>query len=764
MKVPCKNIPVYDIKEETWSTKSFESQYEFGKFLMAECFKDPGEYNFDKLFTNGIWNEMALRFDTNGRYTDYAEDTQDYFNFWDEEQLKCRLGVLWKYGDVWYYTTRDYYFLINYFRIVNKEKDTKESFITVRDGQYHMMLYIKLAEIYDQNSCILKRRQFAYSNCLVAKSMNYLFFEYNKRIKWFASDDTYLNEIEGSWTFLNIAKKHLNLHTGWFRDFNPDTEGSIIQRVQIKEGKGSAWHWEGNESSITAKTLKRDPKAGVGGPAYFIWYEEGGIAPTADQTYLFADPALLSGGIRVGTFCIGGSVGDLEQCKPLKEYMENPEVNGFLGVPTKWDSPEGHERICGLFIPAQYCMPEATDEHGNSLVELALEILEKSETVGWKEGEMKGSIKVGKDELPWNKLKEDAYILKKSQNPRYITEAFAYRKTSEFNIGLCEKQQSRLKLLDEKQGRYKRQGLFVNEEFVEKENLKHPSQEMIHPVKPTLTDKRGLVNIYEEFNPSFSYYGGTDNVDADITLTSPSLFSQAIYRRSYVEFDKTTGKQKVIPGKIVAIWTGRFDTIDETNEQGLSLLKMYNAVTCSERNKPNFINHCKRTGNSKYLALASELPFDKDIDVTGKDNGQYGVWRDAGGKVMKELLRVGKEFLNAERNVIYLDAKDTEDIGKIKKIIRGYDSIEDYWTLEEFKTYNSDFGNYDRLDAVLYAIHYGTAEELSFQNKLIQIESKPLPKKDDLQKQIKIRNLLYSNNKQTNLNNKPIKKRNLLKY
>lgn len=763
MKVPCKNIPFYDLNKKIWSTKSFEDQFEFGKFLFDNCFKEPGKYEFDSSFTNYHWVKLGLEFNREGRYTSLSEDTQDYIDFWEEEEMKCRKGVLWLYKDRWYYTTRDYYFMLNYFRIVNKEKDLEESFMTARDGQYHMMLYIKLAEIYHQNSCILKRRQFAFSNCLVAKSINYLFFENNKRIKWFASDDKYIDAINGSWYMLNIAKKHLNLHTGWYKDFTPDKSGEIMQRVQVKESKGSGWHYEGNESSIIANTMKKDPAAGVGGASYFCWYEEGGIAPTADETYGFIDFALLSGGKRVGSFCIGGSVGDLDQCAPLKKYTLNPETNGFLGIPTEFYSPDGEKRTCGLFIPAQYCMPEATDEHGNSLVDIALYILDKSEKEGWKTGDRKGNSLVVKDEVAWSKREEKDYILMKSQNPRYITEAFAYRNTAFFNVALSEKRQNVLDILDKENRRFKKQGLFVDGKFIDRKMLKHPSQEMIHPVDPKLTDKRGLVNIYEEYNPEFYYYAGIDNVDAEITTTSESLFSISIYRRSYIVYDKTTGKQSIIHGRVMANWTGRFDSTDETNEHALQLLKMYNAKACAERNKPNFINHCKRTGNSKYLALASELPFDKDIDVSGKDNGQYGVWRDSAGKVMRELLRVGKEYLNSERDVIYLDVKeDTDEIGKIKKIVRGYDEMDDYWTIEEFKKYNPDDGNYDRLDATLYAIHYGTAEELSFKDKIVMTESKPNDRKYIEPKKIAPRNLLFQGNKQTKYND--IKKRSLLNY
>ena len=108
-----------------------------------------------------------------------------------------------------------------------------------------------------------------------------------------------------------------------------------MQRVQVQED-GKNWKWEGNNSSLVFNSYAKDPAAGVGGPTTMAYYEEGGIAPTADLTLQFLEPAIQSGGKRVGTFIIGGSVGDLDQCAPLKRFTLKPNTYGFLGVNTKW--------------------------------------------------------------------------------------------------------------------------------------------------------------------------------------------------------------------------------------------------------------------------------------------------------------------------------------------------------------------------------------------------------------------------------------------
>lgn len=47
MLVYHKNIPTYDFKKKKWSTTSFNSQKEFGDYLLS-IFKEPGEYGFDE--------------------------------------------------------------------------------------------------------------------------------------------------------------------------------------------------------------------------------------------------------------------------------------------------------------------------------------------------------------------------------------------------------------------------------------------------------------------------------------------------------------------------------------------------------------------------------------------------------------------------------------------------------------------------------------------------------------------------------------------
>lgn len=724
MKVPIKNIPIFDNDKKQWSTTSFDSQKEFADYLLTTCFKEPGEYGFDE--TVFEWNRQAEYFNKNGFYTPHAENSNDYFKHWDSEELKSRLGVIWKSKGKEWYTTRDYYFLLNYCPIINKEIGNEESFASVRDVQYHMMLYEKIAELLHKHSAELKKRQMLYSYCHVAKILNFCWFENKKTMKMLASDDAYINDINGSWKILNSYKNHLNQHTGWVRIFTPDGYSEIQQKEKIKvNGK---WVTEGNESTIVAKTLKRDVTSAVGGPGFWIWHEEGGIAPKADDTLQYLEPALSYGNEKSGSFCIGGSVGDLDACKPLKQFLLKPELYDILAVPTKWYNETGERKLCGLFIPEQYGFPQAVDEFGNSQVEKALEIMAARE----KE---------------WEKLPPKDYVLKKSQSPRTIKEAFAWRKQAFFNVQRIERRQEEL-LIQLKNGIVKqREGLLYedkNGEIKLKELHEFPEairpHVMAYPIDEHDQDKRGCVTIWEspEVGAMNLYYAGVDPIGTQDNYTSNSVFSMHIYKRGHSVVDTTTGDRKTVRGKIVASYRGRFKSVEETNEMGLLLLRLYKAKAACERNKDNFINYCRRKGFSSLIARKNDLPFDKDIDMAGTKNDEFGVWKGADGNLEKILKKNVYEYLEIEVDTIHKKTKDDEDLGDIVKTIRGYQLVNDYWMLEEYKLYN-DEDNFDSFISSSLAISYGVAAELTYEKK---IYTQSEPEKPKTPPKPKIRNML----------------------
>lgn len=706
MKVPCKNIPTYNHDTKEWSTTSFPDQNYFGKYLLDNCFREPGEYNFNKESWN-ILTQLGKYWEENRYYTQLPAGTKAYNEFWDKELLRCRLGVLWIHDGVTRYMTRDYYFFLNFCPITNKEKSQEETMASFRDVQYHMMLYEKIAEAFHLHSCILKRRQMAYSNCHVAKTLNFLWFENKKTMKWFASDDAYINDINGSWKIFDAYKNHLQRYTAWDKVIS-GSYPEIIQQEKIKvQGR---WLTDGNDSTLIAKTTGRDAKNGVGGPAYWLWHEEGGIAPKADETKQYLDSNLESGLEKVGSFCIGGSVGDLKQCKPLEKFLKDPTLYHFLAVPTKWWDESGVEKMCGLFIPAQYGMPEAVDEHGNSQIEKALELIHKAEFIGFKAGEY-GRIQ---DEPAWINLTDKEYAIKKSQSPTTIKQAFAYRDTSRWPIKKIEKRQLFIKDNDIQPKKVE----LIEDDKGEITWKLSNKDDIPYPVDKKAADKSGVVLMWEEPKAGYKYYGGVDNVEVAISTTSDSLFSIYIVKGvAKIRFQEEDGtwKERMEGIKIVASWTGRLgENPEENNDYAIMLIKLYNARTLCERNKPNFMNRCISRGiAAKYLIKEKELPFNKEMDFTKQfTSDEYGIHMDGVKNKEGDNIGEGKKqsmcddyaigYLTEELDAIYKkDANGNYTTEKLK-VFYGIDRINDYWLLEEFKYVNKE--NTDRENAFRLAM------------------------------------------------------------
>ncbi len=689
MKVPCKNIPLYDCLLKKWEKISFNDQEDFAKYLEINCLKEPGFYNFDE--STLLWNEKSKIFISQGEYTHYAKSTPEYNEMWDNEKLKSRLGVFFKSNDKIFYLTRDYYFLLNYCPISNKESQKDLSFMSVRDAQYHMMLYEKIAELKHLHSAILKKRQFAFSNCHAAKCINFLWFETKKTIKILASDDTYINPSNGIWKIINSFKNHLNNHTDWIRSFSPGEYPDLVQVDKVQNKATKEWSYYGNESSLSAKTLQKDATKAVGGAGFYYFHEEGGIAPKAAETLTYLDPALtVTENYKSGSFCIGGSVGDLDDCKPLEDFIKNPKRWGIYPIKTKWADESGLDKECGLFVPAQYGMPDAVDKWGNTLLDKALEILDRQEEI-------------------WKLLPPEQYALKKSQHPRTIKEAFQWRKISEFNILKIERAQAVIKVKNSEKSWTTppiKCRLYRNNDNKIEYSTTNLSQEIEYPVKETWEDKRGVVNIYklpDKNAPFFTYFAGVDPVEVGATTTSKSVFSISIWKCPVEEeyLDESNEKQiRILGDEMVANWRGRFNTIDETNTYAEMLILFYNAYTLVERNKPNFINHMMRRNLSHYLAVQKDLPLMTD-SAQNIGASQYGYYKGSNGKCSENFRHFKekfKEYMLSEYGVIYKHGKDGDISTDIVKSFTGTDRIPDYWLLEELKIYrDDDIGNFDRV-------------------------------------------------------------------
>lgn len=712
MIVPFKQIPTFNCKTKEWTYTDFEDQYAFAEYLDS-LWSDECDYKFDEDSLH--FNEKGRHFEERGYYTIEPLNSPARKEFWKKEGEKCVRGVIILGNKREWYLPRDYYFALNYGRIANKEKGDIDTFLDVRDIQYHLSLYLKRAEVHHRHAILTKKRQMASSLIHCVKVLNKYWFDRNAVNKIFASDSMFINTEDGIWKFFNKYRDFLNEHTDWYRANLPDEEFSWMQRREVKV-RGQK-HYKGRMSVISGISLKMSASKGVGGACAYGYHEEAGIAPKLDTTYGFFRPAVESGIYTTGMFIAAGSVGDLKDCQPLKRYMYSPTPNGFLAVTSTWVTKERVPTQIGLYIPEHWGMPGFIDEYGNSKVMEAFEFLKK------KHKQLKDDPKVSPQD----------YQREISQHPIFLDDAFRHRDISYFPVDLLENQQERIEQKDRNDDwAFKPQKGLLKEDVEGKVVLvPATSQEHQYPIKPEWHDKRGVVTIYEppDENPEFfTYFAGVDTIEADTTTTSESVFSMDIFKTAVEVMYEEDGKvKKRIEGdKLVATYRGRYDNTEKTNEQGWFLIKMYNAFAFVERSKPNFISYMQRNNRAeKYLAKESDVPLFKDINFKSEDTrSKFGFIITATNEMWKTLKSYIKEYLLAEYGYVYKAGSD-----EVLRPLRGIDRIDDFWLLEELIQFNED-GNFDRV------VSFGAAvviAKIHQQSRIIKRRSEIKPKEEIIQ-------------------------------
>ena len=672
-----KKVPTY--KDNKWSYTEFETKESFVKYLTT-LFREPGQYQFDKIAL--LFNKQATTFNEQGFYCDKPFRSKDFVNYWNDQKEKCREGVIY-HGDkqVWY-VTRDYYMWLNFLPIFDKE-EKKYGFAKVRDAQYHMALYEILAELNNKHVAILKKRQIASSYFHMAKIINQFWFEEGSICKIGASLKDYIND-KGSWKFLDEYKTFLNEHTAWYRPCTPEKVLLWEQKIEVRINNRKTNR--GLMSKIQGASFEKNATTGVGGPCNFFFHEEAGIAPKMDQTYEYIRPAMTSGMMTTGMFIAAGSVGDLDQCNPLKEFILNPQANDIYAVETDLMDDKGTIGIAGLFIPEQWSMPPYIDNYGNSLVPEALKAIED-------------------ERMQWQKdLSPEQFQLRISQKPVNIAEAFAYRQAAIFPQAILSKQ---IRKIEDKEYSYE----FIKLErddnsIVASTTNKLPISDF--PVKKKMEDKTGSIVVWERpvKNPPFSmYYASIDPVSEGKTTTSDSLCSIFVYKNP-VEVTRETseGLEHYTEGdKIVASWCGRYDDINKTHEQLELIIEWYNAWTLVENNMSLFIQHMIAKKKQKYLVPKQQIVFLKDLGSNSNVFQEYG-WKNTGTLFKNHLISYAIEWIREEID------QELNEHGEVLSSTLGVERIPDKMLLIEMMQYFPGL-NVDRLVAFSALISFAKLQQ-----------------------------------------------------
>lgn len=658
----------------------FEEKEEFIEFALS-TFKKPGEYGFDE--TSRVFNEQGRAFDENGYYCNFLKGSYDFINYWEYEKQKSVNGAIFHSGEKTWYLPRDYYFWINFLQINNKMAK-KYEFPYVLDVQLYLAMYELLAELHGEHASVFKKRQIASSYFHAGKLINRFWFDEGAVLKMGASQKDYVN-IAGTWKFLEEYRAFLNKNTAWYRPTNPGSVLKWEQKIEVVEGGRE--FTKGNLSRITGMSFEQHPTKGVGGPCSVFFYEEGGIAPTADQTYIYLKSAMEMGELVTGIFVIAGSVGKLKDAQTLKEFTLNPEANGIYAVDSDIIDDKGTTGKTGCFIPEQWGMFPYVDEFGNSMVEEALEALNN------------------KFAMMKKKLRPDLYQLEVSQHPRNIKEGFAHRDESKFPLHLVTMLKDRIS-----NNEFPTELIDLDEdnrgELIVKRTTKSPI--LTFPVDPKMEDKTGSIVVRERPDleaPWGTYLASIDPVSEGKTTTTDSLCAIYIYKTA-TEVMRTTenGTEHFVDGdKLVAWWCGRFDDINETHKRLRLMLQWYNAWAIVENNISLFIQYMILKNKQKYLVPKNEMLFLKEAQSNKNVYQDYG-WRNVGVLFKNHLLSY---LIEALKEVI---DKDVDVDGEITKKHHGIVRFPDPMALVEMEEYREGV-NVDRLVSLAALVAFVTIQK-----------------------------------------------------
>ncbi len=686
-----RKVPTYD--NGVWTETEFTDIETFRDFVKS-TFREPGIYKFNKIAK--LFNEQARNFREQGDvYCMAPFRSKDFIAYWDLEKQKSTQGVIFKDKDTVWYLPRDYYFWINFLPIYDKMKK-KFDFPQVWDVQLHISLYEELAELHYMHSSILKKRQIASSYYHMGKFINRIWFDEGAILKIGASLKDYIN-LNGSWKFLDEYKTFLNSSTAWYRPMNPGKVLTWQQKIEVTQNGRKKE--VGLKGMMQGMSFEQSPTKGVGGPCSLFFYEEAGIAPTMDQTFQYIRPAMQAGDITTGMFIAAGSVGDLKDCEPLKEFTLYPKENSIYPVTSNLIDDKGLEGESGLFIPEQWGMPPHIDDCGNSMVKEALESLD-AKFKQWKE-----------------ELRPELYQLRISQHPRNIKEALAFREESVFPLNLVEDQKRHI---EEKYYPYELIDLSekTSGEISVKKTNKAPITQF--PIKINLEDKTGSIVVWErpDKNPTFGQYvASIDPVGVGKTTTSESLCSIYVYKTA-TQVQRTTEQGDIehfIEGdKIVAAWCGRFDDINETHDRLRLIIEWYNAWTLVENNISHFIMYMIKERKQAYLVPKNQMLFLKEVQANKTVYQEYG-WRNTGTLFKSHLISYLIEWL---KEVV---DEDIEDDGTITRKHYGIRRVPDKMAMLEMEAYRPGV-NVDRLVSLASLIAFVKIREAN-SNRPIRIEN-----------------------------------------
>lgn len=681
--------------------------------------------NSDGIWINSqVFREEAIHFHKYGYYCADAIGTPSYYEYWDEQERRCREG----YSVGGAHITGHHYFYLNFTYILLTEADDDEVVKRIRkkkasqkksappdfwDGDYNYFwalelawdgiyntsvnhgiitndeadrIYqlpeqektketIKLLDMYGLDYKIepkyleggynlivgkARRKGYSYKNSAVCVNI------YNtipESLTIIGAFDTRYLYPRGTMGMATKYINHVNKHTAFFKakEYVDKQEHKRASYKEIENGIGIE---SGYLSEIQAISFKDNPDAARGKDARIILFEEAGKFPNLIASFRATEDSMADGIYQSGQMVIFGTGGDMKKgTLDFSKMFYNPLEYNCMPFVNIWDD-NADKTSCSFFHPDYMNLVGHYDSQGNS---------NKKEAINYENNK--------RQLLLTNSSSSSSLQHRVQEHPQKPKEAFLTISSNDFPIVELQERLNKVtreKLylkkgtvgwLTKERGKVK----FVPDLNKELEPLWH------YEIKTS--NLAGAVIIYEAPIPGINYKGGYDPYRQNQASTSVSLGSSFILKPADLNWFSNC---------IVAEYVGRPNNSSDYHRILEMLLEWYNETAIMHENEVTSVkDYFMKNKKLHLLARQPDNVISKSIK-NSKVKRVYGCHmnnqlKDAGEKYIKEWL---------------LEERGFDEDGNLLITI---DTIYSPALLEELIMYNRE-NNFDRVMSLMQLI------------------------------------------------------------
>lgn len=583
------------------------------------------------LINTEYFRSEALKFQNNGYYCKYPNDSPQAISYWNEQARRSIYGYK---RDDGIQISGYHYFYLNFCPIevattegdlslgTNVHGEREYNFPSFWDGDYDFYNYVQKGEDLGLFGDVDKVRGSGFSwkgasmanrnYFLIPRSKSYLVV-YDKQ---FLTGDGIMTKVISQMDFIDE-------YTGWSKRRLIDKDLHKKSGYTKKTPDG-VWIEKGFKSEIIGVSIADEPDKMRGKRGKLIIYDEAGAFPKLYRIWGTSIASMRQGRIVYGYMLAMGTGGSTyNYSMSLEDMFYNPEAYEILPVENIWDRNVAKGSKCGFFFPASQNREGHYDKDGNSNLDTA-----KQEILSEREHKLKigATSDVVTRHIAEYPLVPRESFLKTIGTIFPVNELNEHLVTLEMNPRDYQNKQYIGNLIDTSEGIKwtPNNSCIPISDFPLRDKERKEGSPVIweHPIISEITQK-----VRDDI-----YICGTDPYDDDKADSSPSLGSMFI--------------MNILTGRIVAEYTGRPESAEYFYETCFKLTRYYNASMNYERNKKGLYTYAK---NNKLLQFLCAEPKNlRDLNLSKANNtgnNYYGT--NANGEINSFARRLINEWLIA---------------------------------------------------------------------------------------------------------------------